>query len=113
MPRYTYRCRTCVREFEVFHGMSEKLENCDECSGVLFRVPSTTFTTTKTSTTEKPGQVVKEFIQDAKEEIEAEKQLLEPEIDEYSEFDPGRHDASKGSLPPRMVKYGIHSIYRL
>mgnify|MGYP003124313815 FL=1 len=54
------------------------------------------------------------FYENMKEfEIEAEKQLLEPEIDEYSEFDPGRHDASKGSLPPRMVKYGIHSIYRL
>ena len=65
----------------MFHGMSEKLENCDECSGVLFRVPSTTFTTTKTSTTEKPGQVVKEFIQDAKEEIEAEKEKMKLGLD--------------------------------
>ena len=42
-----------------------------------------------------------------------EDQLLEPEIDEYTEFDTNRHDATKGSLPPRMIKYGIHSIYRL
>ena len=41
-----------------------------------------------------------------------EDQLLEPEIDEYTEFDTNRHDATKGSLPPRMIKYGIHSIYR-
>jgi hypothetical protein len=42
-----------------------------------------------------------------------EQNLLEPEIDEYTEFDPSRHNTVKGTLPPRMVKYGIHSIYRL
>ena len=46
-------------------------------------------------------------------EKEVERNLLEPEIDEYTEFDPERHSDVKGSLPPRMVKYGIHSIYRL
>jgi len=81
MPRYTYRCSACVNEFEVFHGMSEKLENCDECSGSLFRVPSTTFTTTKTSATKKTGQIVKEFIEDAKEEIEAEKEKMKLGLD--------------------------------
>ena len=54
------------------------------------------------------------FYENMKEfEKEAEKQLLEPEVDEYTEFDPERHAAEKGTLPPRMVKYGIHSIYRL
>ena len=42
-----------------------------------------------------------------------EQNLLDPEIDEYTEFDPTRQAAVKGTLPPRMVKYGIHSIYRL
>ena len=81
MPRYAYKCKTCMNEFEVFHGMSEKLESCEECSGTLFRVPSTTFTTTKTNAAEKPGQMVKEFIQDAKEEIEAEKQKMKLGLD--------------------------------
>ena len=54
------------------------------------------------------------FYENMKEfEEQAEKQLLEPEVDEYTEFDPGRHAEQKGTLPPRMVKYGIHSIYRL
>tara|TARA_R110000824_G_scaffold94011_3_gene227237 strand:- start:119 stop:646 length:528 start_codon:yes stop_codon:yes gene_type:complete len=54
------------------------------------------------------------FYENMKEfEKEMENQLLEPEVDEYTEFDPSRHAASKGSLPPKMVKYGIHSIYRL
>ena len=46
-------------------------------------------------------------------EKEVEKQLLEPEIDEYTEFNPDLHSDTKGSLPPRMMKYGIHSIYRM
>ena len=44
---------------------------------------------------------------------EMEKDLLQPEIDEYTEFDAARHGETKGSMPPRMVKYGIHSIYRI
>ena len=51
-------------------------------------------------------------MEDFKKDMED--KLLEPEADEYTEFDPSRHhDAVKGSLPPRMVKYGIHSIYRV
>jgi len=46
-------------------------------------------------------------------EKEMEDNFLEPEIDEYTEFDPALHNDVKGSLPPRMVKYGIHNVYRL
>tara|TARA_R110000824_G_scaffold103901_6_gene246682 strand:- start:1940 stop:2467 length:528 start_codon:yes stop_codon:yes gene_type:complete len=44
---------------------------------------------------------------------EMERDLLQPEIDEYTEFDASRQGETKGSMPPRMVKYGIHSIYRI
>ena len=63
MPRYTYRCRVCTHEFEVF------------------RVPSTTFTTKNTGAIEKTGQVVKEFIEDARKEIEAEKEKMKLGLD--------------------------------
>ena len=54
------------------------------------------------------------FYKNMKEfEQEVENNLLEPEIDEYTEFDPTQHAQQKGTLPPRMIKYGIHSIYRL
>jgi hypothetical protein len=46
-------------------------------------------------------------------EKEMERNLLEPEPDEYTEFDASRHSDSKGTLPPRFIKYGIHSIYRV
>ena len=44
---------------------------------------------------------------------EMEKDLLQPEVDEYTEFDAGRHGDTKGSMPPRNISYGIHSIYRI
>jgi len=54
------------------------------------------------------------FYENMKEfEREMERKLLEPEGDEYTEFDPNLHSDTKGTLPPRMVKYGIHSIYRV
>tara|TARA_R110000744_G_scaffold192967_1_gene312025 strand:+ start:929 stop:1507 length:579 start_codon:yes stop_codon:yes gene_type:complete len=54
------------------------------------------------------------FYKDQKEfEKEMEDRLLEPEPDEYTEFDPKRHDDNKGSLPPNMISYGINTIYRL
>jgi hypothetical protein len=46
-------------------------------------------------------------------EKDAEQNLLEPETDEYTELTPDLHAAEKGSLPPKMIKYGIHSIYRI
>ena len=54
------------------------------------------------------------FYRNMKEfEKEMENNLLDPEPDEYTEFDPARHSDTKGSLPPRFIRYGIHSIYRL
>ena len=46
-------------------------------------------------------------------EKEMDNQLLEPEVDEYTDFDPARHHDVKGTMPPRFIKYGIHSIYRV
>ena len=54
------------------------------------------------------------FYADQKEfDKEMEDRLLDPEPDEYTEFDPKRHDVNKGSLPPNMISYGINTIYRL
>tara|TARA_Y100000034_G_C6795403_1_gene356454 strand:+ start:464 stop:988 length:525 start_codon:yes stop_codon:yes gene_type:complete len=47
-------------------------------------------------------------------EAEVERNLLEPEIDEYTEFDPDRyHSDRKGTLRPGGPAYGINSIYRI
>jgi hypothetical protein len=47
-------------------------------------------------------------------EKQMEKNLLEPEEDEYTEFNPERfHRQVKGSLRPNMRPYGISTIYRI
>jgi hypothetical protein len=46
-------------------------------------------------------------------EEEQERQLLEPEEGEYTEFDPDRyHSPDKGSIRPKMTPYGTPGIYR-
>jgi len=47
-------------------------------------------------------------------EKEMEDQLLAPESDEYTKFDPEEHHSeTKGSLPPRFARWGISNIYRI
>jgi len=55
------------------------------------------------------------FYKDQEEfEQQMEKNLLEPEIDEYTDLDIAKHHANtKGSLPPRYARWGISNIYRI
>jgi hypothetical protein len=70
VPKYTYRCNVCNEYSEVYHSISEKLTDCS-CGGEgsLIRVPSLPFRVSEKSTN-KPGQLTREFIKDAKKEIE-------------------------------------------
>ena len=70
MPRYTYRCSACLEYFEVSHSISDKLTDCDCGSkGSLVRIPSVPFNVSLKKT-KKPGQLVKEFIEDSKRDVE-------------------------------------------
>jgi putative FmdB family regulatory protein len=76
VPKYAYRCKECDHAFEAVHGMLMKLRNCDACSadGSLFRVPSITYSMkSKVSSENKTGEIVKEFISEARKEVEEEK----------------------------------------
>ena len=76
MPRYTYRCKACQKYFEVSHSITDKLTDC-ECGAEhsLIRVPSVPFRVS-TANENKPGQLVKEFIDDTKQDIEEYKKEL-------------------------------------
>lgn len=82
MPRYTYVCKKCEKEFHIAHSISEKLEIChevvNECKldGMLERVPSFFFTSNNTQANKKVGDVVKSSIEDFKEDLKTEKQQL-------------------------------------
>ena len=77
MPRYTYRCDVCGNSFEVSHSISEKLTDC-ECGeeGSLKRIPSLPFRASVKVNKQKAGEIVKEFIEDTKMEIEKSKEKM-------------------------------------
>ena len=82
MPKYAYKCKECEHSFEVLHGMFIKLKNCDACDndGSLYRVPSISYSTNpSTSSGRKTGETVKEFINDAKQEVEKQKEDMRGE----------------------------------
>lgn len=83
MPKYAYRCKECDHAFETVHGMFVKLQNCDECSmdGTLLRVPSVSYSMkSKVSSDKKTGEIVKEFIDSAKQEVEKQKKEMTEEF---------------------------------
>tara|TARA_R100000908_G_C3704353_1_gene113522 strand:- start:152 stop:406 length:255 start_codon:yes stop_codon:yes gene_type:complete len=77
LPRYTYRCDVCGNSFEVSHSISEKLTDC-ECGeeGSLERIPSLPFRVSAKPNKQKAGQLVKEFIEDTKREVQKSKQEM-------------------------------------
>ena len=83
MPKYFYRCTDCNYEFEIYHSMKECLDFCDQCElKTLIRVPSLVYTNIvkKNKKTKKVvGSVVKEFIEDTKQQLKSEKQMLKKE----------------------------------
>ena len=81
MPRYSYRCDKCECITDVTHSMKERYTDCSECEaeGSLTRVPSTFFSESIISENReniKPGEKVKEYIEEVREEIKIEKQRL-------------------------------------
>lgn len=83
MPVYAYKCHSCTKVFEVRHGMFFERQCCIGCkSEEVFRLPPSGLTgisETKEKQTSKPGQVVDQYIKDAKEEVKREKKKLKSE----------------------------------
>ena len=81
MPRYIYACWACNEEFEINHGMFHEQRHCVLCKRVdtLTKVPA--FTIKKqTERQEAPvGQVVDEFIKEAKKDLKQQKKELKSE----------------------------------
>ncbi len=69
MPKYTYRCNTCEKTWDVWHSMSELITDCECGSTFVFRVPST-FTTLvmdDRGRDRKVGEATKEGIEENRE----------------------------------------------
>ena len=78
MPRYIYHCKDCEEDLQRSHSIKEKLKDCELCGSKdsLVRVPSGFIAKFKIQK-QKPGNLVKEFIKDAGEELKEQKNELE------------------------------------
>jgi putative FmdB family regulatory protein len=80
MPRYIYRCDICDEFFKIDHSITEKLTTCEHCGGdTLVRLPSVPLRVSMNK--QKAGQMVKDFIEDAKKEIISHKKEMINEHD--------------------------------
>jgi|15BtaG_2_1085339.scaffolds.fasta_scaffold112020_1 putative FmdB family regulatory protein len=78
MPKYKYRCADCEFEFAVFHSIKQKLRNCEVCGvvGSLIRLPGAFVSNVGASSESAAGVVVKEKIEQFKEDLYKEKDKL-------------------------------------
>lgn len=78
MPKYAYKCAACNDHFEAFHLMSEVLKDCNKCGEKcsLKKVISFPINVQKNNKEQKVGEVVKQHIEEAKEDIKKEKKKL-------------------------------------
>ncbi len=78
MPKYAYKCSACGEQFEVFHLMSEVLENCEKCGAEcsLKKVISYPINVQKNEKKQKVGEVVKQHIEEARQDIKKEKKKM-------------------------------------
>ena len=80
MPRYLYHCSECSEEYQESHSIKERLTDCRLCNSKdsLVRVPSIFSPTHKNRILkQKSGNIVKEFIEESKEDLKRQKEDLE------------------------------------
>jgi len=78
VPKYVYECKECGFVKEIIHSMKEKLKDCSECDTInsLMRIPSFNFLRMDIADDSTTGGRVKEFIEDAREELKQERKDL-------------------------------------
>jgi|ETNvirnome_6_100_1030635.scaffolds.fasta_scaffold10045_4 hypothetical protein len=81
MPKYVYFCKKCEGIFEVNHSLQKTCTLCEICEteGQLERKPSSFFLSKKQAKLagkNQPGALVKETIEDTRQELRVEREKL-------------------------------------
>ncbi len=77
MPSYVYECSNCKEVIEVFHSMSDEKTDCETCGAknTLNKIPEVPiYVKSKTA-----GNVVKQHIEDAKQQVREDKEKMTKE----------------------------------
>lgn len=83
MPIYEYYCGDCKSKFNAFHSMDSSWNDCSVCgSGNITRVlPNVADTIDKSKFKEKAGDLVKSHIEEAKQDIKKQKEIMKRGIE--------------------------------
>tara|TARA_Y100000296_G_C5110130_1_gene224714 strand:+ start:267 stop:512 length:246 start_codon:yes stop_codon:yes gene_type:complete len=75
MPRYEYKCSECLGVFTARHSIKETISECKECGspGTIKKIPTSFLTIKK----EETGKIVKNHIEEAKQDLRQEKRNLQ------------------------------------
>ena len=81
MPRYSYICQNCENQVEAFHSSDERLSFCDSCQDNTLKKNLNVPTIIKKndvnpSTNRKTGDIVKEKIEEFRQNLKEQKQDL-------------------------------------
>ena len=84
MPNYVYKCISCEKTVNIFHSFSEKPTDCELCGATdsLQKDYTTPFNISNKPTAIKSevGQVVRQHIEEAREEIKQQKEEFTEEV---------------------------------
>ena len=81
MPRYSYVCTNCENKIEAFHSADERLSFCDKCSHDTLKKILFPVNTIKTTVQDnKVGSVVKQKIEEFREDVKNYKKELKKEL---------------------------------
>ena len=81
MPRYSYWCDLCGELTTAVHGMSERLHDCESCGGVNSLHRKASIGSFKKKDLQKPGELVKMFIEETRQSVREEKRQLTKDYD--------------------------------
>lgn len=77
MPKYSYRCKECDSQYEVWHGMTEEHDECDVCGALsVVRIPAILGEVIRNEPKKRVGDVVNRTIEETREEIREYKKEL-------------------------------------
>jgi hypothetical protein len=82
MPKYIYKCKACEVVLGFYHSMSESKHDCSQCgaAGSLVKKPPSFNLEQEVSHEKKVGSVVKESIEDFKEDLAAQKKEIQGQV---------------------------------
>ena len=71
MPRYEYKCSECLNTFTIRHSIKETISECKECGSedTIQKVPTSFLSIKK----QKAGAVVRQHIEEVKQDLRQEK----------------------------------------